>query len=87
MKWLRSSDAKSWVRCVRDVVGVGLGLGWGWEAEWVDAEIFFWSKMHSHNYINEPVDLVITRTGTNRYHGIISRDKLVPVQVPRYPVW
>ena len=64
-----------------------LGLGWGWEAEWADAEIVFWSKMHSHNYINEPVDLVITRTGTNRYHVVISRDKLVPVQVPRYPAW
>ena len=66
------------------VYATWLGLGWGGEAEWA-AEIFFWSKMHSHNYINEPVDLVITRTGTNRYHVVISRDKLVPVQVPRYP--
>ena len=81
MKWLRSSDAKSWVRCVRDMVGVGLGLGDGMGRRGK----FFLVKMHSHNYINVPVDLVITRTGTNRYHGIISRDKLVPVQVPRYP--
>ena len=36
------------------VYATWLGLGWGWEAEWADAENFFWSKMHSHNYINAP---------------------------------
>ena len=64
----RNHQWNGWDRVTRSrglgVYATWLGLGWGWETGWADAEIVFWSKMHSHNYINVPVDVVITRTGT-----------------------
>ena len=69
----RNRQWNGWDRVTRSrglgVYATWLGLGWGWEAEWADAEIFFWSKMHSHNYINEPVDLLASNY-QNRYQQV-----------------